>query len=69
MEILLIKIKEDKLYAGDAIFTFKIFNIGDERVMHLTLIGYNLGHGEDEYIEDGETYTYVFDKNIDISDV
>ena len=37
--------------------------------MHLTLIGYNFGHGEDEYIEDGETYTYVFDKNIDISDL
>lgn len=63
------KIKGNKIYSGDAILTFKISNIGDKRVMHLTLIGYNFGHGEDEYIEDGETYTYVLDKNIDISDL
>lgn len=63
------KIKGDKIYSGDAILTFKISNIGDERVMHLTLIGYNFGHGEDKYVDDGETYTYVFDENIDSSNL
>ncbi|WP_291648337.1 hypothetical protein [Clostridium sp.] len=59
------EIKGDKLYSGDAIFTFKISNIEGEIVMYLTLVGYNFGHGEDKYVDDGETYIYVFDKEMD----
>ncbi|MCR1949825.1 hypothetical protein NSA50_01975 [Clostridium sp. DSM 100503] len=63
------KIRGDKLYSGDAIFKFKISNIGNEKVLNLTLIGYNFGHGEDKYIDDGESYMYIFDIDMDSHDL
>jgi len=52
------EIKGDKLYIGDAIYNFKITNIGENKVLILKLIGNSIS-GSDEYFEGGTTSEYV----------
>ena len=62
------KIRGNKMYCGDSILSFKVTNVEEKRVLYLTEIGYNMGYGEDNYIENGTTYTYVFGKDINSFD-
>lgn len=58
------RVRGSKIYSGDAIFEYKINKIGEHKILLLELIGYDNGH-EKWYVENGEKYTYVFEKNIE----
>ncbi|VYU49025.1 hypothetical protein [Clostridium tertium] len=58
-----LKVRGSKIYSGDTIFKYKVNEIGEHKVLELEVIGYDNGH-EKWSAENGEKYTYVFDKNV-----
>lgn len=59
------RVRGSKIHSGDAIYKYEINNIGEHKILVLKLIGYDNCHSR-KFVTNGNTYTYVFDKNINI---
>ena len=58
-------VRGSKIYSGDAVFKYDINEIGEQKILVLKTVGYDNGH-EKGSVENGEKYTYVLDKNINL---
>lgn len=59
------KVRGSKIHAGDAVFKYDINKIDEYEILVLEIIGYDNGHTKG-FVENGEKFIYVLDKNINL---